>query len=445
MRKRLLKAIPAVILTAMLGLAGCSSGSQNSDGTGAQGKQEAASTAGKKTDINIWLWDKTDSRAKMYEEFTKLHPEYNVVMTAVESKDMAQKLQTALASGADLPDIAWLEQTYRGKLLSLNIWEDLTKAPYNLDKSQVLDYLIPLETTESGVYVGPEAPSVAGMAYKRSLTKQYFGTDDRAELEKIFTDWDTFIQKGIEVKQKSNGKVFMFASLGDAYAFLKGQTSTPFIQGTTLNLKQGVSPLLDKLIQMKKAGIVDVLDTNSPAANASYTDETHIFYPCANWSVDFTIKANDKDGKGRWGFMIPPGGPFPLGGTVQAVPQKAKNKVGAAELIKFLFLSEKGSEVARDYKGNFSPFKPIYEKPDFYSKKEEYFAGQDVQKAIAQEVFPKIKSVRLPSKYDQDIDDSINVAMKTINASKDGNIDSAQLVKKMEEDLKNKQPDLKVQ
>jgi len=359
MRKRLLKAIPAVILTAMLGLAGCSSGSQNSDGTGAQGKQEAASTAGKKTDINIWLWDKTDSRAKMYEEFTKLHPEYNVVMTAVESKDMAQKLQTALASGADLPDIAWLEQTYRGKLLSLNIWEDLTKAPYNLDKSQVLDYLIPLETTESGVYVGPEAPSVAGMAYKRSLTKQYFGTDDRAELEKIFTDWDTFIQKGIEVKQKSNGKVFMFASLGDAYAFLKGQTSTPFIQGTTLNLKQGVSPLLDKLIQMKKAGIVDVLDTNSPAANASYTDETHIFYPCANWSVDFTIKANDKDGKGRWGFMIPPGGPFPLGGTVQAVPQKAKNKVGAAELIKFLFLSEKGSEVARDYKGNFSPFKPI--------------------------------------------------------------------------------------
>ncbi|SFK97234.1 multiple sugar transport system substrate-binding protein [Paenibacillus sp. 1_12] len=443
MRKRWFKALPLVILTAMLGLAGCSGGGQQS-AAGTDKKPEAAGSTAK-TDINIWLWDKTDSRAKMYEEFTKLYPQYNIVMTAVESKDMAQKLQTALASGADLPDVAWLEQTYRGKLLSLNIWEDLSKAPYNLDKSQVLDYLVPLETTESGVYVGPEAPSVAGMAYKRALAKQYFGTEDRTELEKIFTDWDTFIKKGIEVKEKSNGKVFMFASLGDAYAFLKGQTNTPFIQGTTLNLKQGVAPLLDKLVQMKKAGIIDVLDTNSPAANASYTDDLHIFYPCANWSVEFTIKANDKNGIGRWGFMIPPGGPFPLGGTLQGVPQKAKNKVGGAEFVKWLFLTEKGSEVARDYKGNFSPFKPIYQKTDFYSKKEEHFAGQDVQKAIAQDVFPKIKSVRLPSKYDQDIDDSVNVAMKTINASKDGNLVVDQLIKKMEDDLKSKQPDLKVQ
>ncbi|MEK3914590.1 ABC transporter substrate-binding protein [Paenibacillus sp. FSL H7-0331] len=443
MRKRWMKALPVVLLTAMLGLAGCSGGGQQ-NAAGTDKKPEAAGSPAK-TDINIWLWDKTDSRAKMYEEFTKLYPQYNIVMTAVESKDMAQKLQTALASGADLPDVAWLEQTYRGKLLSLNIWEDLSKAPYNLDKSQVLDYLVPLETTESGVYVGPEAPSVAGMAYKRALAKQYFGTEDRAELEKIFTDWDTFIQKGIEVKEKSNGKVFMFASLGDAYAFLKGQTNTPFIQGTTLNLKQGVGPLLDKLVQMKKAGIIDVLDTNSPAANASYTDDLHIFYPCANWSVEFTIKANDKNGVGRWGFMIPPGGPFPLGGTLQGVPQKAKNKVGGAEFVKWLFLTEKGSEVARDYKGNFSPFKPIYQKADFYSKKEEHFAGQDVQKAIAQDVFPKIKSVRLPSKYDQDIDDSVNVAMKTINASKDGNVAVDQLIKKMEDDLKSKQPDLKVQ
>ncbi|NHN29849.1 ABC transporter substrate-binding protein [Paenibacillus agricola] len=444
MRRTVFRWLSIVILAAIMGsmLAACSSESKPS--AGADEKPGAGMTA-KKTDINIWLWDKSESRTKLNEEFTKLYPQYNIVLTAVESKDMAQKLQTALASGADLPDIAWLEQTYRGKLLSLNIWEDISKAPYNFDKSQVLDYLLPLETTESGVYVGPEAPSVAGMAYKRAMAKEYFGTDDPAEMQKIFTDWDTFIKKGIEVKEKSNGSAFMFASLGDAYAFLKGQTSTPFVQGNNLNLKQGAGPLLEKLVQMKKAGIIDVLDANSPAANASYTDNIHIFYPCANWSVEFTIKTNDKNGIGRWGFMIPPGGPFPLGGTVQGVPQKAKNKQGAVEFIKFLFLTEKGSEVARDYKGNFSPFKPIYDKPDFYSKKDEHFAGQDVMKAFTTDVFPKIKSVRLPSKYDQDIDDSINVAMKTINASANGDVNVEQLIKKMEGDLTGKQPDLKVQ
>ncbi|MBW7456547.1 extracellular solute-binding protein, partial [Paenibacillus sepulcri] len=303
MKSRIWRGIPLFLVSILIGtlLVSCSSGGGNNQ-TAANNEESQQSsdtggkTAEKKTDINIWTWDVSDSRKKLYEEFTKLNPQYNIVLTSVLAKDMAQKLQTALASGADLPDIAWLEQTFRGKLLSLDIWEDLSKEPYSLDTSQLLDYLIPLETTDSGVYVGPEAPSVAGMAYKRALAKEYFGTDDPAELEKIFTDWDVFIEKGKEVKQKSNGSVFMFASLGDAYAFLKGQSSTPFIQGDTLNFDQGVKPILQKLVEMKQAGIVDTLDVSSPAEGTSYTDEIHIFYPCANWSVDFTIKANDKDG-----------------------------------------------------------------------------------------------------------------------------------------------------
>ncbi|WP_274650262.1 ABC transporter substrate-binding protein [Paenibacillus humicola] len=444
--KRGFSLLLAGVMSAAL-LASCAGGggkpaADNGGGQTNQGSANDTKATGKKTDINIWLWDVSDSRKKYYEEFTKLYPQYNVVLTSVQAKDMAQKLQTALASGADLPDIAWLEQTYRGKLLSLNIWEDLSKPPYNLDKSQVLDYLIPLETTESGVYVGPEAPSVAGMAYKRALTKKYFGTDDPAALQKIFTDWDTFIEKGKEVKQKSNGSVYMFASLGDAYQFLKGQSSTPFINGNKLNFDQGVAPILQKLVEMKQAGIIDTIDSASPAEGTSYTDETHIFYPCANWSVDFTIKANDKNGIGRWGFMIPPGGPFPYGGTVQGVPAKAKNKEGAAALINFFFMTQKGSELARDQKGNFSPYKPVYDIPNFYSHKDEYFAGQDVMKAFETEIFPNIKSVRLPSKYDQDIDDAMNVAIQTINASDNGNVAVADLVSKMENDIMTKQPDI---
>ena len=77
-----------------------------------------------------------------------------------------------------MPDIAWLEATYRGKLLSLDIWEDITKnhiilIPVRLWISD------PLETSESGIYVGPECPSVAGLAYKRELDERNFmGTDE---------------------------------------------------------------------------------------------------------------------------------------------------------------------------------------------------------------------------------------------------------------------------
>jgi multiple sugar transport system substrate-binding protein len=363
-----------------------------------------------------------------------------VTVEMVQSRDMAQKLQTTMAAGGQMPDIAWLEATYRGKLLSLNVWEDMSAAPYNYNKSNVLDYLIPLETAPNGQWIGPECPSVAGMAYKRELTLQYFGTDDPLELEKMFPDWNSFMKAGIEVQQKSGGKVFMLSSLGIVGNALKGQFAEPFLIGNKLNLEASMQPILDMLIQFKQNKTTDVLTFDTAEEGASYATNEHIFYPCANWSVNYTIVGNDRNGKGRWGFMIPPGGPFPWGGTVMGVPKTAKNKAAAIQYVEFIFGSEPGAIAQRDWKGNFSPFKPVYEQADFYSASNEYFAGQDVLKAIAQRVLPAIKTVRQPNIYDQDINDAYLAAITRINASDGRSITSAQLIEQMKDDLVNKQP-----
>ena len=307
------------ILSYLLGAAMCISilsgcGGQQTNG-GEVTESSVSSQAGeneeggKKEDgreITIWCWDTSDNNKNMYAEFTK-DTGIEVNLVAVESKDMTQKLQTTLASGGEMPDIAWLEATYRGKLLSLDIWEDITKEPYNFDTSQVMDYLIPLETSESGIYVGPECPSVAGLAYKRELAKEFLGTDDPKELEKMLSDWDSFIEKGKEVVDKSGGTVYMLSSLGAAGQILKGQSTEPFIVDNKLNLDTSMRPILEKLVEMKQVGMIDVLDFNSAEEGASYARNEDIFYPCANWSLEFTIKSNDKDGSGRWGFMLPPG------------------------------------------------------------------------------------------------------------------------------------------
>lgn len=438
MKKKMIT-IFMVSMLAVTSLAGCTS-SENEKSGESGAKEESKSEEGDR-EITIWCWDTSDNGKKMNAGFTEATG-IKVNMVAVESKDMTQKLQTTLASGGEMPDVAWLEATYRGKLLSLDIWEDITKDPYNFDTSQVLDYLIPLETSESGQYVGPECPSVAGMAYKRELAKEYLGTDDPQELEAMLSDWDSFIEKGKEVKEKSGGQVFMLSSIGAAGQMLMGQSTEPFVDGDKINLEASMKPIFEKLIEMKKAGIVDVLDFSSAEEGASYAGENDIFYPCANWSVEFTIKPNDKDGQGRWGFMLPPGGPFPWGGTVMGVPKAGKNKEAAAEYVKFMFGSEEGAILQRDCKGNFSPYKPVYEQTDFYSREDEYFAGQDVLQAIAQEVLPNIKGVREPSKYDQDINDAYNLALKTINASVDGSITADELITSMTDELLIKQPDL---
>ncbi len=343
------------LLTILMGAAICISSLAGCGGSGSQPQEAPAASSGQEAEaqpqetegdsaaadreVTIWCWDTGDTRKQMHDEFTKATG-IKVNLVAVESKDMTQKLQTTLASGGEMPDIAWLEATFRGKLLSLDIWEDITSDPYNFDTSQVLDYLIPLETAEGGQYVGPECPSVAGMAYKRELAKEYLGTDDPQELEAMLSDWDAFIEKGKEVAEKSGGTVFMLSSLGAAGQMLKGQSTAPFVEGDKLNLDASMRPILEKLLEMKQAGMVDVLDFSSAEEGASYAGDEHIFYPCANWSVEFTIKSNDKDGQGRWGFMLPPGGPFPWGGTVMGVPRGAVHKEEAVEYIRFFFASE---------------------------------------------------------------------------------------------------------
>ena len=427
-------------------LAGCGKQENNAaeaaQGTSpAQNAQVEEGGAQEGREITIWCWDTSENNRNMYAEFTK-DTGIEVNLVAVESKDMTQKLQTTLASGGEMPDIAWLEATYRGKLLSLDIWEDITKEPYLFDTSQIMDYLIPLETSESGIYVGPECPSVAGLAYKRELAREYLGTDDPKELEAMLSDWDSFIAKGKEVAEKSGGTVYMLSSLGAAGQMLKGQSTEPFIIDNKLNLDASMRPILEKLVEMKQAGMIDVLDFNSAEEGASYARNDDIFYTCANWSLEFTIKSNDKDGAGRWGFMLPPGGPFPWGGTVSGVPKDAAHKEEAVEFLKYFWLTQKGGELNRDYVGNFTSYKPTYEDESFYSRPDDFFAGQDVLKVIAQDVLPNIKGVRLPSRYDQDIDDVYNLALKTINASPDGKVSVDELLASMADELLTKQPDL---
>ena len=122
-------------ISSLAGCGGAGTQPQETTVSGETAKEQPQQEASGETDevpadreVTIWCWDTGDTRKQMHDEFTKATG-IKVNLVAVESKDMTQKLQTTLASGGELPDIAWLEATFRGKLLSLDIWEDITADP----------------------------------------------------------------------------------------------------------------------------------------------------------------------------------------------------------------------------------------------------------------------------------------------------------------------------
>lgn len=441
----ILKMIALVCICFVL-LVGCSQGgTEISNSQDENNPQDTSSTNPQEivAQISVWTWEPKENQQKIINDFNKEFPGIEVTFTNVSSKDMVTKLQTAMASGSDLPDVAWLEVGNRGKLIDLDIWEDLSSAPYNVEKDELLDFMIPLSTSEDGKLVGIEvSPPFAGLSYKRDLAKQYFGTDDPDELEKILTDWNVFTEKGKQVNEQSGGKVFMFAGVSDIIKILNGQNNIPLINENNLNLKESLAPILTRTLDMQNGGIVDRLEADSPAYFASYATRNHIFYPAATWAPTFVIKPNDKNGAGNWGIMSAPEGGFLAGGTIVAIPQKAKNKQAAFEYIKWMYLSDEGAISNRDHLEYFNTMKATYNNSEFYSIADSFFGGQDVQKKFAEIALSVIVGPSV-TKYDREINSAINLAVKTINSNEKGNISVDSLIDSVEKDIMSQVPELK--
>ena len=394
--------------------------------------------------ISVWTWEPFENQELVINDFYKSYPNTEVVFTTVASEDMPMKIQTALAAGSELPDVVWSEIEQRGKMLSFDCWEDLSQAPYNVMPEDLLSFTVPLSTTSTGKLVGLEvSPPVAGMAYKRDLALEYFGTDDPSELSAMFTTWEDFIEAGKEILAKSNGEVLMFSTMEEAYKLIAGQYPEPFIADGSLNLDAAFSETFRLLIDFKKAGIVDILDAWTPAWNASFAEKTNIFNYCPSWGPTWVFKAKAPDEtKGNWGVMVPPGGGCLVGGTNVLIPEKAENKLGGFAYIKWNYLSVEGAASNRDNLDYFSVYAPVYDDATFYSAPDEFFGGQDVLQFFAQTLMPNMAPTRPVNKYDIEVNEAAALAIKTISDSDGTDISVQQLLDDMQAEILNNAPEL---
>ena len=74
-------------------------------------------------EITVWSWGNYEKDGAA--DFNKFYPNINVTFVMVPGSDYLKKLQIAVASGGELPDVVQLEKTPRGKEFTLDAWERL--------------------------------------------------------------------------------------------------------------------------------------------------------------------------------------------------------------------------------------------------------------------------------------------------------------------------------
>lgn len=360
-----------------------------------------AAEAEEQVTLTYWGWD-SNYYQPIIDAYMESHPNVKIEATATEWGDMLTKAQQALASGSELPTIIPMDITLIGNWKKMGITENLLD--YGLDTSVYNSALIEAATDDDGKLIGLfENLCPAGIAYKRDLAKEYFGTDDPEELTEMFSSYDAYVEKGKEVAEKSDGSVFLFHS-GQAVAeWLYFASDVANVSDDTINMTDKMTDVMSTLVELRDAGAVDSYQNGTAEANATYADDNHIFYPCPDWALTYYIESNDPDGSGNWGLIKAPAG-YSHGGTAMGISSSATDaqKEAAYDFITWAVSSEEGAAVAKDQAGYITQDSTIATDEFCKRSDEEFFGGQDISTLYYKDI-ASIISIATPSAYDNDI------------------------------------------
>jgi ABC-type sugar transport system, periplasmic component len=438
------KRIASLFIIGLIALlvAACGGGANNKTEEPAQsGGNESTETGEKapedyKGEFVLWSW------VQLYPEglkaFNEKYPNIKIKYVEVHSEDVTKKLQTTIASGGVLPDVIRIERAQKAKIFDMDILENLETAPFNADRSLLFDYDIPAFSKDGNLIAIPDDMAISGLAYIKSLAREYFGTDVPEELEAMFTDWDVFIEKGKEVTGKSNGKVKMISSLGSVWEIIKGQRKASFFDGDTLNtevLRERVA----RLVQFRDAGIVGKLDQWTPAWNAAFGGNDYIFAYSPVWMPHYVIGPNDKEDD-RWALMVAPEGGFIRGGSSHGIPKGAPNAELGWKWIEFMSLTQEGAEAQKE-DGVFTHYKPAYEDKEFTNWTWRNFGDQNIGEKFFEDISPVTTDVP-ENVNDNYLDEVMNIIVQTLNKDEAFGVDQA--MEKIVQELKAKNPDIVV-
>ena len=408
------------------------------------GIQSQAADSEKKKVIR-WTWSagQFDELEKAYFEN---HPDadWEFEEVVVASEDYLTKLQQGYASGGDMPDMLVAEMGWRGSAFALDIWENLEAEPYNFDRSVLLDSVVSSITNADDQVIGVEnALNPAFMMYKRDLAKEYLGTDDKEELEKMFQTYDDYAEWGEKVYEASGGTVTLFPGSQDvSNMMMQQQRNINNVDADgNVNVTGKVQKVFETVKKLNDSHACGQLAQNSTEWSNAFANGSVIFFPGASWSVTYWVEPYDPEGIGNWGMFTPAGGGFGWGGSCYGIYKNSDVKEEVWDFISWSLLTKEGAKYMKEASGFFLPLKALYEDPEYTKGTRPNFGDQEINTFMMEEIAPNIPEASL-SVYDNLVSDSVNMVVQMMAADESMTAETA-----MDEfmmDLQAKIPDVTI-
>lgn len=269
-------------------------------------------------------------------DFSNIKIDYSLVMSNV----IENKLDQAFSSGSGAPDVFALEESFVRKYVEQgdNYLLDLTDV-YDKIKTKMIDYPAKIGTCNGKVYALSWTVSPGAFIYRRSLAKQYFGTDDPDQVQAYFENVDKFLDAANLLKTKSNNKCCVISSYEELYKPYLGLRENPWI----VNGQLKVDPVMEKYMDMCKTLRDSGLEARAEQWSGDWfngmkdaLEEKKVFgYFLPEWGLQYVLKPNAIGTEGDWAVIKGPSA-WHNGEIWIAAYKGTKNPKQAKEMIEYL-------------------------------------------------------------------------------------------------------------
>jgi ABC-type glycerol-3-phosphate transport system substrate-binding protein len=449
MKKNYLKKVLLIAMSiAIVGsvITGC--GSSTSDNKSSQTSFTQKDAKDYKGTINLWSFTDELKSSHFIDQFNKEYPNIKVNLTVIPMDNNAYttKLSSVLASGSGAPDVFTSEVAMVNKYVNTPYYDNLSKAPYNAEDiaKNEAKYTVDVgrNADDKGIRALSWQATPGGLFYKRSLAKQYLGTDDPDEISKKFSSWDSLIATGKELNDKSGGKVKLLPNYSEMFVVALGSRTKGWVVNNKLVIDDKMMQYIDVAKQIRSDNEDAKFNSWSAPWSASMAGAVNgtnvLCYALPTWGLPFVIATNAKNTSGDWGLAKAPAAYY-NGGTWLGIYSKSQNKELAWQFIKFMN-SKKFQTWDSKTNGDFSSLTEVSQEfSNSDAGKNAFCNGQNISKTY-NEIVPSITG-KLITKYDETINDKFQNDLDsyiTGQKSKDA------FLKQFKQDVKTAFPDIDV-
>lgn len=362
---------------------------------------EAPTTSGEGV-LDVWTF--TDEAAMMINDFyLKAFPDldYEINISEVPTEEFETQLDPVLDTDS-APDIIFAEQAFVKKYVESGLLVDLSQYENIINgvEENTYDYVREIGTNEDGVLVMSSWQTTPGaFFYRQDLASEHLGIESPEEMQEAVNDWDAFLDTARELKENTDGSVYMISGRGDLAHPYRNTRDQGWVVDGKLVMDDKLYELLETAKIMVDEQLMMDADPQGEEYFAGMNGDEILGYSLPTWGMHFWLKPNGEETAGEWRMITGPTSYF-RGGTWLGITQHSEMKDEAAHMIEYLTTSEEFMRDWAEETGDVVSHKGIVEevRGDY---NEEFLGGQNHYDAFAEAIDDIDGSII--TEYDQSI------------------------------------------